>query len=136
MVSHPDKDGEKFHMAGMARLVVAEPSDTPESIRFRVVKYGSKEYSHAAPEPTLPPEIETKTGSQELVSKLAKHFGLMPVVVADVLSELISSGSYSSQDELQEEAIIKLSGMCNPTSTPIEANETELQHRESKRQKL
>jgi Icc-related predicted phosphoesterase len=146
MVSHPDKDGLPFHMAGPPRLVVAEPSDTPEGIRFRVVKHGSKEYlGHGQPAPLVPLGPASSSGhkrskrvwarpSQELVSKYAEHFNIMPNLVEDVLGGILASNS-CSPDELEDQAIVVLSGMCDAPSDSESDGGPEDEDAKYKRQK-
>jgi hypothetical protein len=128
MVSHPDKDGLKFHMAGPPRLVVAEPSDTPEGVRFRIVKRGSEEYSDTRRwQPSRPLQREPLASSGTLIHKLAKHFRIVPDLVEDVLSELVSDNASRSTEGLEEEAMITLSQMCDaPSDSDYESPAEEL----------
>merc|ERR1719491_1738449 len=128
MRSHPGKDGGlRPHIAGPPRLILAEPSDSPDRIRFQVIKHGTCAHSHPAKAtmaamPASRQAIVQTTRSLSsassaaiapgLAAKLAKLFSVELDVITDTLAGLQQGSPQCSADDLEEQAVVIVSGMC------------------------
>lgn len=121
-------------IVGPGRLFVMEPNSTSEGgISVRVVQHTSPEYAGRvgyaqAPRtlhPRAPQTFKRQSASApccpELVRTLAQHFGIKTEVVKDVLATL-SADSCPTAQELEVQALVMLSGMCDDSDSSSEGD--------------
>jgi hypothetical protein len=112
-------------IAGPGRLIVAEPSDTKEGMRFRVVQHGSPEFAGRAHDAKVTPALNAEPDSTghftEVASRLAQHFDTEVALVMDVLANL-SVHRHLSVHELSEQAMVMLSGIFDDSDSSSEGD--------------